>query len=163
MLSTWAWTETSRAETGSSQMISRGFKAKALAMPIRCLWPPLNSWGVAGGDLPRHTDSLQEFSDSLLPVFLVANIVDDQGFGNQAADGHPGVQGREGILEYDLHIPAKLLELKLGKFGDLYHLSSFPAELNASGSGLIQPQDGAAGGSFAATAFPPQGPGFLLL
>ena len=40
---TCAWTERSRAETGSSAMISLGFKLIALATPILCLWPPENS------------------------------------------------------------------------------------------------------------------------
>ena len=41
----WAWIETSSAETGSSQMTKEGFRARALAMPILCRWPPENSWG----------------------------------------------------------------------------------------------------------------------
>ena len=40
-----AWIETSRAETGSSQMTSFGCSARALAIPIRCRWPPENSFG----------------------------------------------------------------------------------------------------------------------
>jgi hypothetical protein len=35
-----AWIETSSAETGSSQTISRGESASARAMPMRCRWPP---------------------------------------------------------------------------------------------------------------------------
>ena len=41
----WAWIETSRAETGSSAMISFGRSARALAIPILCRWPPENSCG----------------------------------------------------------------------------------------------------------------------
>jgi len=44
-LTTWAWMETSRAEMGSSQMMNSGSTARALAIPILCRWPPLNSWG----------------------------------------------------------------------------------------------------------------------
>ena len=40
---TWAWMETSSAETGSSQIINLGFKIKALAIPIRWHCPPENS------------------------------------------------------------------------------------------------------------------------
>ena len=40
-----ACTDTSSAETGSSQMMISGLKASARAMPIRCLWPPENWWG----------------------------------------------------------------------------------------------------------------------
>jgi hypothetical protein len=41
----WAWIDTSRAETGSSQTISAGSTIRARAMPMRWRWPPLNSWG----------------------------------------------------------------------------------------------------------------------
>ena len=44
-LSTWDRTETSNAEVGSSQIISSGSTASALAMPIRCRCPPENSCG----------------------------------------------------------------------------------------------------------------------
>ena len=37
--------DTSKAETGSSHTMYFGFRAKARAMPIRCLWPPENSCG----------------------------------------------------------------------------------------------------------------------
>ena len=42
---TCAWMDTSSADTGSSQMISFGWKASARATPIRCRWPPENSAG----------------------------------------------------------------------------------------------------------------------
>ncbi len=42
---TWAWIDTSSADTGSSATMSLGLTANARAMPIRCRWPPENSWG----------------------------------------------------------------------------------------------------------------------
>ena len=42
---TCACTDTSSAETASSQTISRGSTASARAMPMRWRWPPLNSCG----------------------------------------------------------------------------------------------------------------------
>lgn len=44
-LSICACTETSSAETGSSQTMKSGFSARALAMQMRCLCPPENSCG----------------------------------------------------------------------------------------------------------------------
>ena len=44
-LTTWACTETSSAETGSSQTITFGLSASPRAMPIRCRWPPENWCG----------------------------------------------------------------------------------------------------------------------
>ena len=44
-LSTWAWIETSSADTGSSATSSLGSSAIARATPIRWRWPPENSCG----------------------------------------------------------------------------------------------------------------------
>ena len=44
-LITCAWIEASNALIGSSHTINLGFTARALAIPIRCLWPPENSAG----------------------------------------------------------------------------------------------------------------------
>ena len=41
----WAWMETSRADTGSSPIITVGSSANARAIPIRCRCPPENSCG----------------------------------------------------------------------------------------------------------------------
>ena len=37
--------QTDQAETGWSQTMKLGLTARARATPIRCLCPPLNSWG----------------------------------------------------------------------------------------------------------------------
>ena len=44
-LSTCACTETSRAETDSSQISTSGFIVRQRAMAMRWRWPPENSWG----------------------------------------------------------------------------------------------------------------------
>ncbi len=44
-LTTWAWIDTSSADTGSSQTMSFGRSAMARAIPMRCRWPPENSFG----------------------------------------------------------------------------------------------------------------------
>ena len=41
--STWARTDTSSADTGSSHTTKSGFSTRALAIMILCLWPPENS------------------------------------------------------------------------------------------------------------------------
>ena len=43
--STWAWMVTSRAVVGSSAIITTGSLAIAIAITIRCRWPPENSCG----------------------------------------------------------------------------------------------------------------------
>ena len=42
---TWAWMDTSRADTASSQTMMRGLSTSARAMPMRCRWPPEKAWG----------------------------------------------------------------------------------------------------------------------
>ena len=42
---TWAWTETSKADTDSSQISTLGPTLIALAIPTLCFWPPDSSWG----------------------------------------------------------------------------------------------------------------------
>src|SRR3712207_8851329 len=44
-------------------------------------------------------------------LVLVADSLDTQRLGDDVEDGHPGVERREGILEDDLHLPAKGLQL----------------------------------------------------
>ena len=42
---TCAWIDTSSAETGSSATINLGRSASVRAIPMRCRWPPENSYG----------------------------------------------------------------------------------------------------------------------
>ena len=42
---TWAWMDTSSADTASSQMMNSGFRLSARAIPTRWRWPPLISCG----------------------------------------------------------------------------------------------------------------------
>ena len=42
MLRTWAWTETSNADVGSSHTRNSGCVASARAIEMRCRWPPEN-------------------------------------------------------------------------------------------------------------------------
>ena len=67
---TWAWIETSSAETGSSQTISFGSTASARAMPMRWRWPPENSCGTPAHVIGLQTDGLQQLDDTLLELAL---------------------------------------------------------------------------------------------
>jgi len=65
-LTIWAWTETSSALTGSSQMMNSGSTARARAIPILWRWPPLNSWGkrrAKEGSRPTSLRSSATLSD----------------------------------------------------------------------------------------------------
>ena len=57
--------DTSKADTGSSAIIISGSVAKALAIPILCLWPPENSCGYlfdCSADRPTLSNNQCTFS-----------------------------------------------------------------------------------------------------
>ena len=73
-----AWTDTSSAETGSSQMISFGSVATARAIEMRWHWPPENSCGRLGpataGSIPTvsSTSLTRAARDALSPSFQMS-------------------------------------------------------------------------------------------
>ncbi len=79
-LITWACTDTSSADTGSSATIRSGLTVSARAMPIRCRWPPENSCGylrsaLAGSpteDSSSRSRALVEALSGVQPVRLHA-------------------------------------------------------------------------------------------
>jgi hypothetical protein len=54
----WAWTDTSRADTGSSQMSTVGSRISERAIEMRWHWPPENScgrrWPAPSGSMPTE-------------------------------------------------------------------------------------------------------------
>ena len=93
----------------------------------------------------RHVHDLTyPLLDTLL-VPAVIDLLDKQGGGDGLADGHAGVEGGEGVLEDDLHLPAQALHL-LGVHGQ--HVLALEEDLAAGG--LVEAQDGAPHGGLAA-------------
>lgn len=65
-LTTWACTETSSADTGSSHTSTRGRSANARAIPSRCRWPPENWYGrrpACAGSRPTSSISSRALSE----------------------------------------------------------------------------------------------------
>ncbi len=79
----WACTDTSSAETGSSQISRSGSAISARAMLIRWHWPPENSWGrrspAASGSMPTASSMLRTRSarSSRVPRFQIAQRLGD--------------------------------------------------------------------------------------
>ena len=70
-MSTCAWTLTSSADTGSSQMISVGSRTSDRAIEMRWHWPPENWCGLAlGGPCRVDADLLQRAVDELAALLL---------------------------------------------------------------------------------------------
>ena len=68
-LTTWACTDTSRADTGSSQMMMLGLRARARATPIRCRCPPEN-WWVSVDVIGVEPDQLQQLANPVSHLVL---------------------------------------------------------------------------------------------
>ncbi len=96
----WACTDTSSAETGSSQMISFGSVATARAIEMRWHWPPENSCGRFGpavsGSMPTVSSTSRTFAVAALVVAdlpdvetLADDVVDPAGAGSATRSG-PG-------------------------------------------------------------------------
>src|SRR5690606_33765836 len=75
--------------------------------------------GVAAHMVGGETDLLEESRDLLLAVLASRQVVDGHGFADDVADGHPGVEAREGVLEDYLHLPAVLAHGRLVELGDV--------------------------------------------
>ena len=105
-LSTCAWTDRSSAETGSSQTITSGLRARARAMPSRWRCPPENSWGYLSASEGRRPDEVQQLAHPRRPV--PGGLVEARG-GSATAPTRcrradiRGVQRGEGVLEDHLH------------------------------------------------------------
>jgi len=99
--------DTSSAETGSSQTMNLGCKARARAMPMRWRCPPENSADSGGRGIPparpslhldRHIPALPGWTD---PVDVQPSITDSP----RACAVQRGIW----ILEDDLHIARRAL------------------------------------------------------
>jgi hypothetical protein len=59
----------------------------------------------------KHSDRFQSLSHPFPPFGGTDCLVVQNGFLDDPLDGHPGIQGSERVLEYDLHVPATLAQL----------------------------------------------------
>src|SRR6266704_2987275 len=90
-LRTWAWMDTSRAETGSSQMISLG----------------------------RRADAGHQVLDGALALGAGGGLVDGEGVADDGADAAAGVEGAVRVLEDHLDLAADRLHGAAGQVGDV--------------------------------------------
>src|SRR6201989_1398767 len=143
---TCAWTETSRADTGSSQMISLGWKASARATPIRCRWPPENSAGnllKCSGLSP--TRSISSCTRRLRSE-PAASLWMGEGIPDTRHDPAARVQGADRVLEDHLDLAAQRPHSPLGELGDVPAVEDDPAR-----GDVVQPGDTPGQGRLAAS------------
>ncbi len=87
--------------------------------------------------------------------------MDQQRLPDNVPHGHPGVEGGIGVLEDDLHLTAKLLQLPSPQGGHI-DLIAVPLEEDLAPSWLNQPEDRAAASRLAAAGLPDQPQGLPL-
>ena len=62
---------------------------------------------IGAGKALGKTYGIHQLFHAFLQLRSLADIVDVQRLTYDFTDGHPGIQRREGILEYNLHLPAQ--------------------------------------------------------
>ena len=100
--------------------------------------------------------------DHIIELAPAGDIVDHQRLGDQVAHGHARVERAERVLEDHAHLAAQRLHLVLADLGDVDALAILGAKPDLAVGRVVQPQDRAAGGGFAAAALAHQ-PQHLLL
>ena len=149
---TWAWIDTSSADTGSSQMISLGSTASARAMPMRWRWPPENSLRIAGHVVRAQADGLQQLDDALfelLPGF--GQPVNDQRLADDRADIHARIERSIRVLKDDLDVAAQQ-----AKFIGPQRPNILAFKMDLARGRFDQAKHAASGGRFAAAGFADQ-------
>ena len=128
-----------------------GFSASALAMPIRCRWPPENSWPYRLRCSGFSPTSSQQFADPLVDLPCLTDLVDPEGFGDDVVDRPARIQRRVGVLEDDLHVAPDRPQIRRRHGGQF-----LTVELHRPRCRLVQLQHGPAGGRLTAAGFADQ-------
>ena len=112
--------------------------------------------GVAGGVLGVEADVVHQFQDTLAALlFGLVHVLDIQGLADDVGDGHAGIQRGIGILEDHGGLAAVVCDVLRG-------LDGLAAVDDLAAGGLVEVQDGAAGGRLAAARLSDQTQGLAL-
>ena len=108
----------------------------------------------AVGILGAQADLFQQVVDAV-GFFLFGKLkVDIHALGDDLADGHTGVQGSVGVLEDDLRVLFELQQFFAVQVGDI-----LPVELDGTGGGVVELDEGTAAGGFTAAGLAHQAQG----
>ena len=109
--------------------------------------------GVAVGVLGVKTHLGHQVQNFLRPLlFIGVHVVNIQRLSDDVRHGHPGVQGRIGVLKHHSRLFAVLQQI-------LFGFDLFAVKENLAGGGFIQVQQGPPHGGFAAAGFTHQAQG----
>ena len=111
--------------------------------------------GIPVGVFAVQPHPFQKAPDPILPFFPGdRQFMNIQGFPDNFPHGHPGVQGRRGVLEDDLHLPPEGQHIRMG---DVFSLKK-----DLPPGRFVEPQDGPPQGGLSAARFPHEPQGFSL-
>ena len=131
--------DTSRDETGSSQMRRMGSTARARAIPMRCRWPPENAEARRREVGPLQAHQFEQLDNSGTALLgRLDELVDADALADDVLDLHAGVERRVGVLEDDLHLAAECFELGALDVDDV-----LPLDVDTAGVGLGEADDAA--------------------
>ena len=114
--------------------------------------------GKAVDGIGGEADDVEEFPDAFFPFVRVADLMDEEGFLEEVADGVPGVEGFGGVLKDHLEIPAEGFKAGAVEGGDVGTLEPDGAFGRAE-----EPDDAFPEGGLPATGFPDESEGFPCL
>ena len=126
-------------------MISRGSLASARAMQNALALPPGQLVRITAAVLRRQAHLMEQFLHPRLDRGTVRQPMGDDRLGDGKADGEPGVERGERILEHVLDAAVQEL-CRTGR--QPCDIVAF--ETDAAGDGLLEPDDAAARGGFPA-------------
>ena len=107
--------------------------------------------GEAGEDVGLESYFAHQFREARADVIFAEAALDGEGFGDDFADAHSGVEGGEGVLEDHLHAPAELAQVAAAGGEDICAI-----EQHGAGGGFDQAQQHAGYGGFAGAGFADQ-------
>ena len=154
-MSTWACTETSSAETGSSDHeagLGRQRPRDADALALAAAEGVREAVHVLGAE----ADQLQELRHALPARPAVPEAVDQEGLADVVEERHPGVQRAEGVLEDHLDLRAERPQLPPGEPGQVDDGTPSRPEQDLPARRGHRPEDAAGGRRLAAAALADQ-------
>jgi hypothetical protein len=128
--STCDWIETSSADTGSSATIELRLQHERARDPDPLALAAAELVRVAVGSLGAQADALEHVGDELVAV-APRHAVDREPLADELLDRHPRVERADGVLEDDLHVAARGLQLDRD---ERRHVGALEEDLAAVGS-----------------------------
>ncbi len=114
--------------------------------------------GKSGSMLGVESHQFQQVVNAFATFFSLGKLMDIQGFTNDVADGHPGIQGSVRVLKNHLHAA-----VQLGRFLAFQVINVLTLKKDPASCRLIKPDNGPSHRGLAAAALTHQAQSLALL